>query len=103
MSIIQWVVFVFCCVVSLYILVFNYFCIYANYRNKKAGVDKHVSYIPFVAAVFALIATAVSPLEVIKSGVGLFGVVFIVDVGTSGILVLLILSGVKYLYGRVNT
>ena len=81
----------------------NYFCIFENYRNKKAGIDRHVSYIPFVAAVFALIATATSPIEVIKSGIGFFGVVFIIDVGTSGMLVLLIISGVKYLYGRVNT
>ena len=87
----------------MYTLVFNYYCIYVNYKNRKVGIDRNVSYIPFVASVFALIATVVSPLEVIKSGVGLFGVVFIIDVGTSGILVLLVISGVKYLYARVNT
>ena len=103
MVIVQWCVFVLSSVVAIYVLLLNYYCVFVNYRNKKSGIDKHVSYIPFVAAVFALIATIASPMPLFKIGSGLFGAVFILDVGSSGMLVLLAVSGIRCVYSRIRT
>jgi len=103
MQVVQWIVFISCSVITAYVFLFNYYCVYVNYRNKKSGIDKHVSYIPFVAAVFALVATIASPISALKLGSGLFGAVFILDVGTSGMLVLLAISGIRYVYSRIST
>lgn len=103
MELLRWGIFVLCFLVAIYILAMNYWSVYTNYKYKKSGIDKHVSLVPFVSSVFALIATMFSPIAILQSGIGLFGVIVILDVGTSGILTMLIYSGMRFLLGRSRT
>lgn len=103
MEVVQWGVFLVCASIAIYVLLLNYYCVYENLRLKRSGADKRVSLIPLACPAFALVATIFSPLALAKSGIGLFGVAFVLDVGTTGILIMALVSGVKYLIGCVST
>ncbi|MFO1367960.1 MAG: hypothetical protein U1F46_03120 [Marinagarivorans sp.] len=96
MEIVQWIVFFLFGSASIFVLITNYVFVYTSYSNKKKEIDRHVSMVPFAAPILALLATFASPISVVKVGVGFAGVVLILDIGSTGILVMFIILGLKY-------
>lgn len=103
MEIVQWIVFVLFGSASIFLLIMNYVCVYTSYSNRKNGIDRHVSMVPFTAPILAFLATIACPIPAVTMGMGFVGIVFILDIGSTGILVMFITCGLKYVYKRIRT
>ena len=50
-----------CLLAAFYVLIMNYGCVIVSLRNKRRGIDRHHSTVPFVSAIPAVLAAMLLP------------------------------------------